>query len=94
MRELLRPDVLTVEIALLKASSELREAIERLPNVTATDAGVNLLVVTQTEAPVAEVLTLALRHGAVVESVTPHRESLEDLFLRDPKTAAATAATA
>jgi len=83
MRELLRPEVLTVEIALNKVTSELRESIERLPSVTARDAGVSLMVVTQTEAPVAEVLSLALRHGAVVESVTPHRESLEDLFLRD-----------
>lgn len=93
MRELLRPDVLTVEIALNNASSELRSMIERLPNVAAHDAGVSLMVVTQTEAPVAEVLTLALRFGATVESVTPHRESLEDLFLRDAATPVATQST-
>lgn len=83
MRELLRPDVITVEIELSSASSELREAIERLPKVSTREAGASLVVVTEGNTVVPDVLKLALERGATVESLSPHRESLEDLFLRE-----------
>lgn len=87
MKELLRPDVITVEVELRNVAPELRTAIEATGTVETREAGAGagLVFVLQGEASLPAVLKLAVDHNARVESVSPHRESLEDLFLRDPK---------
>ncbi len=91
MRDLLRPEVLTVEIDLHQVSAGLRAALDQLPNVETRETGISVVAITRGDGQVSTVLKLALEHNATVESVTPHRESLEDLFLRDAPPAPATA---
>jgi ABC-2 type transport system ATP-binding protein len=80
--DLLRPEVRRVDIELAAVGSELREQLERSSqSVKALDEHVTLVVVEGDEG-VPEVLQLALSGGARVLSVTPHRETLEDLFVR------------
>ncbi len=81
IKSLLRPEVRRVEIDLTDVSSELREALVGMGVVTPHDHGVSVQL--EGESRVSEVLRLALDRGAVVHAVTPHRETLEDLFIRN-----------
>jgi ABC-2 type transport system ATP-binding protein len=81
LRQLLRGEVLGTEIALSGASDELCQKLEesglgvsRRPDV--------VVVTTDGEARVGEVLKEALAAGAQVVEVSRRRETLEDLFLR------------
>jgi ABC-2 type transport system ATP-binding protein len=80
--ELLRPEVRRVEIELSGVTGTLREALERsAQQVRAIDDQIVLAVVEGDEG-VPALLQLALAHSARVLSVTPYRETLEDLFVR------------
>jgi ABC-2 type transport system ATP-binding protein len=80
LRELLRGEVLGTEVALAGATPELCGelgdkgfTVVRRPDV--------VLVEIEGEAPVGEVLQMALAAGAQVVEVSRRRETLEDLFL-------------
>ena len=82
LRDLLRPEVRRVEIELADVTAELREKLERAAmSVRQLDDQVTLVVI-EGDAGVPALLGLALEAGARVQAVTPHRETLEDLFLR------------
>jgi ABC-2 type transport system ATP-binding protein len=80
--ELLRPEVRRVEIELGEVRPELHKQLEEAAmQVRQLDEQITLVVVEGDES-VPSLLKLALGAGARVLSVTPHRETLEDLFVR------------
>jgi ABC-2 type transport system ATP-binding protein len=80
--ELLRPEVRRVEVELADVSPSLREQLEKAAqSVRQLDAQITLAVADGDEG-VPQLLKLALAQGARVLAVTPHRETLEDLFVR------------
>jgi ABC-2 type transport system ATP-binding protein len=80
--DLLRPEVRRVEIELAAVSPTLRERLEKLAQaVRDLDDQITVAVVEGDEG-VPELLKVALEAGARVLAVTPHRETLEDLFVR------------
>jgi ABC-2 type transport system ATP-binding protein len=82
LHDLLRPEVRRVEIELADVGAALREKLDRAAMaVRQLDAHVTLVVVEGDEA-VPSLLRLVLEAGARVLAVTPHRETLEDLFVR------------
>jgi ABC-2 type transport system ATP-binding protein len=79
--DLLRPEVRRVEIVLVDVSAPLQEKLERAASqVRVLDKQV--MVVVEGDESVPALLALALDEKARVLSVTPHRETLEDLFVR------------
>jgi ABC-2 type transport system ATP-binding protein len=81
MAELLRPDVRRVEIELAGVDPELRAELERVAREV-RELHQRLGIVVEGDAEVPRVLDLARARGAQVIAVTPHRETLEDLFVR------------
>jgi len=81
MTELLRADVRRSEITLNEVGDRTRDALGAL-GVTLRVLGRSSVVEVEGDARVREVLEQALATGAHVESVTPKRETLEDLFVR------------
>jgi ABC-2 type transport system ATP-binding protein len=81
IRQLLRGDVLRTEILLASASDALKKALAEKGAKISERVDVTLVEI-EGEAKVSELLALALEHGATIASVTPKRETLEDLFLR------------
>ncbi|HET8939575.1 MAG TPA: ABC transporter ATP-binding protein [Polyangiales bacterium] len=80
--ELLRPEVRRVEVELSDVNASLREQLERVTtSVRSLDEHVTLAIVEGDEGMPA-VLQMSLAAGARVLAVTPHRETLEDLFVR------------
>jgi ABC-2 type transport system ATP-binding protein len=79
--ELLRPEVRRVEIELGNASVELRAKLQAVATAV-RDLPHCWSVVVEGDARVSEIIAVALQHGAQVLAVTPHRERLEDLFMR------------
>ena len=80
--ELLRPEVRRVEIELADVNAELQAQLERaVTQVRKLDDHVTLAVVEGDES-VPALLKTAIAAGARVLAVTPHRETLEDLFVR------------
>mgnify|MGYP003407161285 CR=1 FL=1 len=80
--DLLRPEVRRVEVELSDVSGELYPQLERAAqSVHKLDEHVTMAVVEGDEG-VPALLKLALGAGARVLAVTPHRETLEDLFVR------------
>jgi ABC-2 type transport system ATP-binding protein len=79
--ELLKPAVRRVEIELANVSGELRAQLESSATEL-RDLQHCWSVVVEGDARVPEILGHALRQGAQVLAVTPHRERLEDLYLR------------
>ncbi len=80
--ELLRPDVRRVEIELASVSDALRAELEAMGS-KAAPLGANVMFTIEGEAGVDAVLDAARAAGARVVSVTPRRETLEDLFVRN-----------
>jgi ABC-type multidrug transport system ATPase subunit len=80
--ELLKPEVQTVEVELTAVSAELRAALDALAKAV-RDAAPQVLVTLEGDGKVPELLALAAQHGAQVHSVIPHRETLEDVFVRN-----------
>jgi ABC-2 type transport system ATP-binding protein len=80
--DLLRPEVRRVEVELSHVSSELRAKLDRAATqVRDLDEQITLAVIEGDET-VPALLRLSLEGGARVLAVTPHRETLEDLFVR------------
>ncbi len=79
---LLRKEIRAVEIELDPVGEALRERLQQIPQVTLGTLNGRTLVTVQGEAGVTDVLKAALERGASVGSVTPRRETLEDLFVR------------
>lgn len=81
--ELLRPEVRRVDVELGDVDGALREKLERVARtVKKLDDNITLAVVEGDE-EVPALLNVALGAGARVLAVTPHRETLEDLFVRN-----------
>ena len=81
LRDLLRPEVRRVELELSQVSPELLALLkERAAAVRELDQHVT--VVSEGDAKVAELVKLVMDHGAQINAVIPHRETLEDLFMR------------
>ncbi|MDD9939712.1 MAG: ABC transporter ATP-binding protein [Myxococcales bacterium] len=84
LQDLLRSDVRRTEVELGNVSDNLKAQLQR----TAAETRVHdqrLLVVVEGQEAVSNLLSVALRDGAQVHSVTPHKETLEDLFVRKAK---------
>jgi ABC-2 type transport system ATP-binding protein len=80
--ELLRPEVRRVEIELADVNASLRGELEALAT-SVRDLHQRVVVVVEGDTKVPTVLELAAERGARVLSVIPHRETLEDLFVRN-----------
>lgn len=91
MHTLLRPEIRLVEIELAGAGQVLIDSLRPLTSEIAR-LDVNHVVRVEGTASVSEVLRRALDAGAEVVSVTPHRETLEDLFIRNAALGATTPA--
>lgn len=82
LNELLRAETRRVEIELADVSAELREELAaRATSMREAEGRVHLVVTGEEGAD--PILSLALEHRARVIAVTPGRETLEDLFVRD-----------
>jgi ABC-2 type transport system ATP-binding protein len=81
IHDLLRPEVRRVDVELENVSPALREKLDKLAREVRELEGQYTVVVEGDEA-VPEVLKRALEGHARVLAVTPHRETLEDLFIR------------
>jgi ABC-2 type transport system ATP-binding protein len=80
--DLLRPEVRRVEVELSHVSAELRAQLDKAATqVRELDSQITLAVVEGDEG-LPELLKISLAAGARVLAVTPHRETLEDLFVR------------
>ncbi len=82
LEELLRAETRRAEVELESVSPELREELAAIATSLRELAGRVLLVVSGEEGA-QPVLERALAGGARVVAVTPSRETLEDLFVRD-----------
>jgi ABC-2 type transport system ATP-binding protein len=81
IRELLRGDVLKTDILLAKLSDAGKASLSEAGFTIETRPGLSLISVTG-EGAVGKVLRIALAADAEVVEVTPHRETLEDLFMK------------
>ena len=81
LRELLAEGKRRSEVTIGGASDALRAALAQVAPVTRA-AGDVLVMELEGDAAVREVVQRALADGARLESVTPKRETLEDLFVR------------
>ena len=69
------------EITLRDASADLQRELEKRGHRTRA-LGANLALEVEGEDAISELLKLALEHGARIDSVTPRRETLEAIFVR------------
>jgi ABC-2 type transport system ATP-binding protein len=81
LRELLAEGKRRSEVTIGGASGPLRDALGAIARVTSAVGDV-LVMEVEGDAAVRDVVTRALSEGARLESVTPKRETLEDLFVR------------
>lgn len=81
LRELLRPEVRRVEMELTGANDAFRGLLQGCA-AELREVDRRLFVVVEGDAQLPRLLRAALDHGVHVHSVTPHRETLEDLFVR------------
>lgn len=80
--DLLKADVRRVEIEVAGTDEDLRAAVDEHALEVRTLRESTIVVVEGDEAST-KVMSLAMERGAVIHSVTPHRETLEDLFVRN-----------
>ena len=81
LRELLAEGKRRSEITVAGAPAATREALSQMASA-AHDVGDRLVMEVEGDAAVRAVVERALESGARLESVTPKRETLEDLFVR------------
>jgi ABC-2 type transport system ATP-binding protein len=82
LAELLRPEVRRVEVELASVSDALQEKLEAMTaSVHAVEQ--HLAFTVEGDGGVPEVLQAAMDGGAQIIAVTPHRETLEDLVVRE-----------
>jgi ABC-2 type transport system ATP-binding protein len=82
LRELLAAGKRRSEVTVASASEALREALASIAHVTRR-VGDSLVMEVEGDDAVRSVVERALAEGARIESVTPKRETLEDLFVRN-----------
>ena len=80
--ELLRREIRAVEIELARCDDAVSERTKALPSTSMGRLHDHALVTVHGEAEAQAVLAAALEGKAHVVSVTPRRETLEDLFVR------------
>jgi ABC-2 type transport system ATP-binding protein len=88
LHDLLKPEVRRVELELDNVSLELAEKL-RAQATSLRELHGHTFVVVEGDANVPGILKLAIESGAQVHAVIPHRETLEDLFVRKAVTEAA-----
>jgi len=88
LHELLKPEVRRVELELENVSEELAEKL-KVGAASMRELHGRTFVVVEGDANVPGMLQLAIEQGAQVHAVIPHRETLEDLFVRKAVTEAA-----
>ena len=81
--QLLRREIRAVDIELSRVEPALVEALAALSGVKQGTLSDKVLVSVEGEDRVGDVLALAVQHAARVHAVTPKRETLEDLFVRN-----------
>jgi ABC-2 type transport system ATP-binding protein len=81
--QLLRREIRAVEVELSRVDAALVEALGKVPGVRQGTLHDKVLLSIEGEDRVGEVLALAIEHHARVHAVTPKRETLEDLFVRN-----------
>ncbi len=81
MRDLLKSEARQTEIELAHVTPELRDELMQL-GATVTHEEPKFVVHIEGDEGVEQALQAALGRGAQVVGVTPHRETLEDLFVR------------
>jgi ABC-2 type transport system ATP-binding protein len=81
LREILEAGKRRSEITIGGASAALREALSAQAQAVRT-VGDRLVMEVEGDAAVRDVVTRALAEGARLESITPKRETLEDVFVR------------
>jgi ABC-2 type transport system ATP-binding protein len=82
LRDLLADDKRRTEVTVAGASEALRTALAPLATVTRTVGDV-LVMEVEGEAGLRDVVARALADGARLDSVSPKRETLEELFVRE-----------
>lgn len=81
LHDLLRPEVRRVELEISGVNERLRHTLSQ-EAADLREVDQRLLVVVEGDQHVPRLLRAALDNGAQLHSVTPHRETLEDLFIR------------
>ncbi len=81
LHELLSPGVRSVELVVKGGGAALKEKLARAATRTSV-RDERLVCAYADEASAQEAARAAIVEGAMVESLTPHRETLEDLFVR------------
>lgn len=81
LNTLLEPAVRRIEIELAGVSAPLRERLGEIATAVQGKDG-EVTAVVQGDELLPRILDTAMKHGARVISIRPHRDSLEDLFLR------------
>jgi len=81
LNDLLKPEVRRVEIELDNVSPTLRDKL-KAEATSLRELHGHTFVVIEGDANVPSMLKLAFEEGAQVHAVIPHRETLEDLFVR------------
>ncbi len=81
--QLLRREIRAVEVELSRVDEALVAALAALSGVKQGTLHDKVLLSVEGEDRVGEVLSLAVAHKARVHAVTPKRETLEDLFVRN-----------
>ncbi len=81
--QLLRREIRAVEVELSRVDDALVKALSELSGVVQGTLHDKVLLSIEGEDRVGDVLSLALAHQARVHAVTPKRETLEDLFVRN-----------
>jgi ABC-2 type transport system ATP-binding protein len=81
LKDLLRPEVRRVEIELTGVDDALRAQLAAQAEAV-RELHQRLMLVVEGDAKVPALLQLAIARGAQVLAVIPHRETLEDLFMR------------
>jgi ABC-2 type transport system ATP-binding protein len=79
--ELLKREVQSVELELSTVSPALLERL-KAQHARVREHKDNVIVVVDSDAQVPELLKQVIEAGATVHAVVPHRETLEDLFVR------------
>lgn len=80
--ELLSPKVKSIEIRIENIDSEGREKLEKMADKV-IEQGQALFVITKDENLVEKIAELAISKKAKLVSITPHKETLEDLFFKE-----------
>ncbi len=81
LQELLKTESAHTEVALTHVTDEARDALEKA-GLTGKSMGDAFVIETEGDAAMKRALDIAQEKGAHIRSVTPKRETLEELFVR------------